>query len=315
VDERFKHLAPLFDRYEIKSMVSVPLGPSDHPIGALNAYFAAAEALDEEDFHLLNAYGRQAYIAVARAIAFEKEKHAAAKLAEADRLKSDFVSTVSHELRTPLTSVCGFVETVLLQWERLNDDAKKDLLQRAAWNASELRRLIEQILALSRAESVGLASDAAPYRLRAGVEALVQNMAPVLSDRRVHVEIPDDMLVLANAESIHHIVGNLLSNASKFSADGSRIRVSARQAMQTAWITVADEGAGINAEDQQRIFERFYRGATTSSTRGTGIGLAIVRTSVERLGGSISVSSQPGAGSTFEFTLPLAQERARALTA
>ena len=305
-DGRFAMLAPTFARYGAASIVSIPLGSPAQPIGVLNAYFGTVNAFDDEDVHLLAAYARQASTIVARALAFEQERKATARMAQADQLKSDFVSTVSHELRTPLTSICGFVDTVLLQWHRLDDDAKKELLERTSWNAKELRRLIEQVLAFSALDASGSVPGLVPYALRPGVEELVRHIAPAMRDCPVDIDIPDGLAVLANTETIHHVIGNLLTNAAKFSPPGSPVRVVAAIEGSRARISVIDQGPGIAAEDQERIFERFYRASTTRHTRGTGIGLTIVRTTVEAIGGTVSVRSTLGEGSCFDVLLPLA---------
>jgi signal transduction histidine kinase len=312
-DERFAWTAPTLARYDARSMVALPLGPPSNPIGVLNAYFSTAAAFDEDDLHLLSAYARQASITVARALAFDQERRAAAQLAQADELKSDFVSTVSHELRTPLTSISGFIDTVLLQWDRLDEASKKDLLQRSAWNARELRRLIEQVLAFSALEAPDAVVERRPYALRRGVEELVHHMAPALRTCEVTVDVDDDLVVLASKEAMHQVLGNLLTNASKYSPAGSRIHVHGWRDGSYARVAVSDEGPGVPEADRARIFDRFFRGATTRSTRGTGIGLAIVRSSVESLGGTVDLrDSEPGAGATFEVTLPLADASAEA---
>src|SRR5207253_1831041 len=120
------------------------------------------------------------------------------------------------------------------------------------------------------------------------------------------IDIEPDVLVQANTETVHYVVGNLLTNAAKFSPAGSPIAVVARRDGSVCRLSVTDRGPGIAPEDQERIFDRFYRGTATRSTRGTGIGLSIVRASLEAVGGSVSVRSALGEGSTFEVTLPLA---------
>jgi two-component system sensor histidine kinase KdpD len=198
------------------------------------------------------------------------------------------------------------VDTVLMQWDRLDDDAKQDLLRRTSWNARELRRLIEQVLAFSALDAAESPSDLGAYALASGVGELVHHMAPALRDCPVEVDIDDELLVLTNAETIHHVLGNLLTNASKFSPAGSPIRIVGRRDGDLARISVTDRGPGIPSEDQERIFERFYRGSTTRTTRGTGIGLAIVKATLEAVGGTVSVRSTVGEGSVFEVTLRLA---------
>jgi signal transduction histidine kinase len=312
-DERFAWAAPTLAAYGARSVVVVPLGPPERPIGVLNAYFADVDAFDRDDVELLTAYGRAASVAVARVLAFEQERRAADHLAAADQLKSDFVSTVSHELRTPLTSISGFVDTVLLRWDQLADDDKKDLLQRAAWNSGELRRLIEQVLTFSSLDGIDVATAAHPYALRRGIAEIVAHMAPALRGCEVSVEIDEDLVVMATAEAMRHAIGNLLTNASKFSPAGSLIRIIGSRDGATARIAVVDEGPGVPLAERERVFDRFYRGTTTTSTRGTGIGLAIVKTSVEALGGAVDLRDSPtGTGAAFEVRLPLADESAEA---
>jgi signal transduction histidine kinase len=312
-DERFSWTAPTLARYGARSLVAIPLGPASNPIGVLNAYFAEAGGFDEDDVHLLSAYARQASTAVVRALAFEQERRAAEQLAAADQLKSDFVSTISHELRTPLTSISGFIDTVLLRWDVLSDDERKDLLRRSAWNAGELRRLIEQVLDFSSLEATDAITERRPYALHQGIADLVAHMRPALRDCEVTVDIDADLVVMASPEAMHHVIGNLLTNASKFSGAGSRIEVVGRKDGDRARISVTDEGPGVPAPDRARVFDRFYRGSSTSGTRGTGIGLAIVKTSVEALGGDVDLRDTPtGQGATFDVTLPLADATSEA---
>jgi signal transduction histidine kinase len=305
-DPRYSRWKAVAEQYGFRSMVVVPLGSKTSPIGVLNAYFVEPNGFDEADVDLLQAYGRHAFLAVGRALAFERERQAGVELARADQLKSDFVATVSHELRTPLTSICGFIDTVLRQWDRIDDDSKRDLLGRASWNAGVLRRLIEQILVFSATESGESVAEREPYSLAAGIDEVISHMAPVLEGRAVKVEIPRDLVVLANDAAIQHVISNLVGNAAKFSPAGTPLAVTARAVGGVARVAVVDHGPGIPADETELVFDRFYRGTTTRGTRGTGIGLAVVRTTVERLGGSIGVSATPGGGCTFEFTLPLA---------
>jgi signal transduction histidine kinase len=311
-DERFGWAAETLGRNGVRSLVTVPIGPDEAPIGVLNAYFGE-QGFDSDDVHLLRAYARQASIAVARVLAFEQERRAAAHLAAADQLKADFVSTVSHELRTPLTSVSGFIDTVVLRWDQLDDLSKKELLQRAAWNAGELRRLIEQVLTFSSLEAEGAVDEIRPYAVQRGIDDLVRHMAPVLRDCEVDVDIDPELVVLATPDAMQHVIGNLLTPASKFSPVGSRIRIVGRREGASARIAVIDQGPGVPEAERTRIFDRFYRGKTTRGTRGTGIGLAIVKTSLEALGGDIDLRDAPdGPGTSFEVTLPLADASAEA---
>ncbi|HEX2850265.1 MAG TPA: ATP-binding protein [Acidimicrobiales bacterium] len=301
-DTRYAEWAGVAHSYGFGSMISVPLVAGVEPLGVLNSY-GPPHAFDRADVTLLVAYARQAGLTLARSLAFEREREAAARLAEADRLKSDFVGTVSHELRTPLTSIVGFVDTLLMHWDRIADDEKRRLLSRASWNASELRSLVEEILSFTRADAGGPQVVLGHVALRNEVTSIVEHMLPAIGDRVIAIDIPYDLEVLADAQALHHIVRNLVSNAAKFSPEGSRIAIGATVDAGSCTVTVADEGAGIPDEELERVFERFWRGDATSHTRGTGIGLAVVRSFVEQMGGAVWVTSEPGRGSTFAFTL------------
>lgn len=292
---------------DASATIEVSLGADDTPIGVLTARAVPGAVFDEDDRTVLNAYAAQVAAVLARALAYERERQAAARLRETERLQSEFVTTVSHELRTPLTAVSGFVDTVLLRWAELDDEAKRDLLQRASWNAGELRRLVEQVLEFSTISAGGRDLALVPHRLASAVHRLVENMDPVIGDHDIAVEVADDVVVLADEEALNRVLGNLLTNAAKYSPPGTCITIAADAGPARVTISVADEGPGIPEDEQERVFERFYRSDSAVRVRGTGIGLTIVRTYVERMGGKVWATSEPGKGSTFCFTLPLAE--------
>ena len=290
------------DRLEsvgLLSMVLVPLRQAGAPVGLLHVCFRRPGALDDEELALLEAYADQATIVIMQAQAF-------AQLEAADALKSEFLATVSHELRTPLTATKGFVDTVLLQWDRLDDAQRRQLLERASSNADELTRLIDQLLDYSRLDSRTARVFPVEVELAPLIEGLVARMAPVLEGHDVEVEAEEGIVALVDGDAFAHVLGNLLTNAANFSPEGSPIRVVARTEGDRAVVSVGDDGIGIASDEHERIFERFYRVRDDSGAgRGTGIGLAIVARFVELLGGELIVESAPGEGSTFSFTLPL----------
>ena len=284
----------------LASMVVVPLRLESTPVGLFHVCFQRPGALDDDELALLEAYADQATIVITRAQAY-------AELEAADALKSEFLATVSHELRTPLTAAKGFVDTVLLQWERLDDTQRRQLLQRASANADELARLIDQLLDYSRLDAGTVRVHPVDVELAPFVERMVERMAPVLEDHRVVVEPGDPLSAWIDPDAFAHVLGNLLTNAANFSPAGSPIRVVIAPGDRCALISVRDEGIGIASHEHERIFERFYRVSDDSgSGRGTGIGLAIAARFVELLGGRVWVESAPGAGSTFWISLPLA---------
>ena len=310
-DNRFPHWCDqwreIFKRSQINSLVIVPLRLGPDVIGVLAACFEVLGGLEDDDLELLDAYADQVAIVIARAQAYEQQHEAARRLAEADRVKSEFLAMVSHELRTPLTAAKGFVDTVLLHWHRLPDERRRQLLERASGNADELSRLVIQLLDFSRMDADRVEVRPQRCNLRELVEGVVSQSGPVVANHEVDMVVPVGLQVSVDPDAFGQVLLNLLTNAVKFSPAGSSIRVHARSAGDEAVVSVRDEGVGISPADQERIFERFYQARNSdASRRGTGIGLAIVRRFVEMHGGRIWVDSSPGTGSTFTFTLPLA---------
>ena len=242
--------------------------------------------------------------------ASEREHAVADKLTQADQQKSEFLALVSHELRTPLTAVKGFVDTVLLHWDKLPDDRRRELLSRASSNADELGRLVRQLMEFGRTESGPIQIAPDNLDVAAAVDLALLGIAPVTAGHRLEVDVPDGLVVDADADAFNHVLVNLLTNAMKFSPAGSLVVVGARRVDGEVVVSVADEGAGIAPDEQERIFDRFYQSRNGNHARGTGIGLTIAQRFTAQHGGRIWVDSEPGRGATFSFTMPLAAEEA-----
>jgi signal transduction histidine kinase len=295
----------ILHRFGFASLVAVPLRVDTTVIGVLNAAFPRPGPLDDDEVMLLEAYGEQASLVIARSQAYERERDAAEQLAETDRLRAEFFGMVSHELRTPLTVAKGFVDTVLLHWDALPEDRRRALLTRASGSANELSRLVNQLLNFARIDAGRVQLAPRPLAVRSAVDSVLDDVAPLVSQHHIHVDVPTDVTVLADSHAFAHILANLLTNAVKFSSAGSRIGITSRNNGVHVIISVDDEGIGIAPEEQDRIFERFYQSRSPTATPlGTGIGLTIARYFTEEHGGTIWVRSQPGKGSTFCLTLP-----------
>jgi signal transduction histidine kinase len=249
---------------------------------------------------------RQRELLAQWALASEREHTVAAKLTEADQQKSEFLALVSHELRTPLTAVKGFVDTVLLHWERLSDDRRRELLTRASSNADELGRLVRQLMEFGRTESGPIQIAPDKLDVAAAVDLALLGIAPVTAGHRMKVDVPDGLVVDADADAFNHVLVNLLTNAVKFSPAGSVVAVGAHRTGDEVVVSVADEGAGVAPEEKDRIFDRFYQSRNGGHARGTGIGLTIAQRFTAQHGGRIWVDSEPGQGATFSFTMPVA---------
>ncbi len=230
------------------------------------------------------------------------DRHRAVEsLREADRLKDEFLGTVSHELRTPLTSIIGFGDIL-----RNNvDDELRNYAEIILRNGHEMHDMVERILDFSRVRSGRLVL--APERRR--VEELVDDAWPLvvslLAEHRVDRAFDDDAIAIVDGAAFSRIFVNLVDNAAKFSPPGSTIRVSARCAGARCRMEISDEGPGIPADEIETVFERFHQVPSTMvpQKRGAGIGLSIVRSYTELLGGRVWAESD-GRGTTMVVEFP-----------
>jgi len=299
--ERFRNRATLD---MARASVTVPLGADNEIVGAMVAFFRDPELADADTVRLLQTYAEHVTLLIVRTQAYDRERQLTERLREADRLKSEFVALASHQLRTPLTATKGFIDTVLFQWDRLDDGTRQNMVQRAAVSADELGRLLTQLLDLSRIESDDMHLDIHPLVVVDAVDEIVTSLTPLLRHEIV-VDVAGDLVALADRDAFRHVVDNLLANAIKFSPSGTRISVCGSREHGEVLVEVVDQGPGIALEEQERIFERFYRASPSrDSSGGTGLGLAIAQRYVDALGGRIWVESELGAGATFVFALP-----------
>ncbi len=228
------------------------------------------------------------------------------RVAEAERSRTDFVANVSHELRTPLSAILGFTETALLDRQRM-DPALVEMLDAVYRNAERLRDLFSALLRLHRIEMRrrDLPLEVLP------VGPLVLTAAgggmDVARDKGVHfdVDLPAGVYAYVQTDALATAVSNLVANAVRYTPAGGRVRLTARRDGAEVWIEVADDGIGIEAAHQERIFERFYRvdDGRARVAGGTGLGLAIVKHLAIACGWRIVVDSVAGKGSTFRLIL------------
>ena len=239
--------------------------------------------------------------AVQRLLAEQNER-----LRELDKLKDEFVSLVSHELRTPLTSIRGYVELMLS--EEVNDDQRR-FLGIVDRNSARLLDLVSDLLFLAQIEAGKLAIEVGSLDLKKVIEECIETSSAVADSRGVQLEATIERLPKIEGDRVrlHQVLDNLLSNALKFTPSGGRVDVRLKRAGDSAVLEVADTGLGIPAEEQARLFERFFRSssATENAISGTGLGLTITKAIVERHGGRIEIESAENAGTTVRVHLPL----------
>lgn len=223
-----------------------------------------------------------------------------------ERMQLDFVSNVSHELKTPVTSIVGFSET-LKNGALAEPETAAKFVEIIYQQSQKLTELINDILSLSRLDA-GLAVEHQTVYLAQVVEQVLQPFAPLIEQRQLIVnnQVPVDFVVETDVKKLRYILSNLLQNGIRYNQVGGQLSINAHKTADKWELAVSDTGIGLTSEQQQRIFERFYRADTSRSKEvdGTGLGLAIVKEYVEFLGGQITVTSQLKVGTTFTVSLP-----------
>ena len=250
------------------------------------------------------------------------------RLKRLESLRRDFVANVSHELKTPLAAIQGFVETMQDDPE-MPAATRQRFLERIARQTERLTTLVGDLLTLSRLDDDGGHDEPVPpCDFAAVLRDTVRDLQPLAEKRTLHLlaDVPDDgVWVRAEREALRQVAGNLIDNALKYTPAGGRVAVvlgsgvgaEAGSGGQAAFVgvrcrlEVSDTGIGLSPEDQERVFERFYRvdRARSRDLGGTGLGLSIVKNTVRNLGGEVGVRSVLGKGSTFWVELPVAEAR------
>lgn len=225
---------------------------------------------------------------------------------DVDRKRQDFVANASHELKTPIAALIGLLDL----FDLVAEDKREDLLQRAQRNARGLANLADDLLALARAEAGEWQPNSQSLDVGDQIERVMEALRPAAEAKGLETRVaiaPSTSDLWLDDFALRTILQNLIGNAITYTEQGSiTIRAELTPDQTRLHLEVSDTGPGIDPEIQPRIFERFFRAdvAHSRETGGTGLGLSIVRHLVKRLGGRVSLHSEPGQGSTFRVELP-----------
>ena len=300
---------------DTRSEMGVPLKLGKTVIGALDLQSRSFNAFNQDDVTVLQILADQVAIAIENARAYELSQQAVTEMKEIDRVKSQFLANMSHELRTPLNSIIGFSRVILKGIDGPINDIQSQDLSAIYSSGQHLLSLINDILDLSKIEAGKMELAFAEVNLADMINSAMSTAVGLVKDKpiKLHTDIPETLPpVRADSTRIRQVLINFLSNAAKFTEEGSvEVNVSLTTSPANKpelMVTVSDSGPGIAPEDQGKLFLPFSQvdDSPTRKTGGTGLGLSICRSLIELHGGRIGLlSSQPGEGSTFFFTLPL----------
>ncbi len=294
----------LLSELGITTAMAVPLLVDQRPLGVLVVADKLTGEFTPDDREMFESLAAPAALILAQLERYEAAEETSKRMEELAQMKTDFVSVVSHELRTPLTSIIGSLATLARPELLPPVPAARDLLQSARTQSDRLRRLIEDLLMVSRIDNNALPQHPVPVSLR----TFVTETASIIpgAEGLVRSSVHKDVGLEVDPDHLARILRNLIENALKY-APNQVIDISAQQTGSTVRIQVIDHGEGIHEDLRDVAFERFAQlaPASTRLQGGTGLGLWIVRSLTEAMGGLIDLTDTPGGGATFTVTLPL----------
>lgn len=227
----------------------------------------------------------------------------AAELSRTEVLHNDFISNVSHEIKTPLAIIQNYATLLLNQ--KLDEQTRKKYTETLIGASKRLTALITNILKLNKLENQEIKTDCEIVNLSEQLAETVLGFEELIEEKGLELDcdFDEDVKVYASPSYLEIVWNNLLSNAVKFTGKEGKIKISLKNANGRAVVKVADTGCGISAETGKHIFEKFYQGDTSHAQEGNGLGLALVKKVIDIIGGTISVNSEIGKGTTFTVAL------------
>ena len=223
-----------------------------------------------------------------------------------DKDYEDFISTVSHELRTPLTSIRGFSETMLVSWDKLDDNSKKKFLKIIVEQSNRLINLVENMLSVSKLQNTKETLIYKEIFIKPVIETVVSIVKTQYDDKKFDIIIsPNTLPILADKDKFEQILTNIIENAAKYGDENSTIFIKTEILNDMVSIKITNSGIEIPQNDYEKIFTKFSRidNPLTRKVQGSGLGLYITKNLVEKMGGKIFVKSE-NHKTTFEIHLP-----------
>ncbi len=295
------------DTLGICSLLFVPIGAGAECLGNLVLTRSTASDWTTLDRQGALDIGHDLGRVILNSRTFQREHQLVVELQALDTYKSQLIATISHELKNPLTAVSGYLE-ILEAYDGLADHARA-AVEAMGRGTSRLSRVVEDLLLLSKVGDPHHGIIASDVDVKRVVDEVADLVDVTARQKHLHVDVDlpgEPVTARGDAIEIDRLVANLVSNAVKYTREGRRVTIRARREDERVRIDVIDEGLGISEDDQEHLFEEFFRSSNPEAVAqpGTGLGLAIVKRIVERHAGDISVTSRLGSGSTFSVTLP-----------
>jgi signal transduction histidine kinase len=284
-------LNPILREKGIKSLLGVPLVVHGDVIGVLHVGTLTPRTFVEDDVRLLELVADRVALAIERARLHEQ-------VVVLDELKANFIAVASHELRTPAAAVYGALQTIVGRGDALAPDLREELIRTAYEQSDRMRRLLEQLLDLSRLDSRAMRVDPKPIVLHSTLEKIAAEVVP--KGAPVSLDVPEDLAVVVDPLVLDRVVANVLGNAVRYGRPP--VVVSAEAEDRHLRIAVDDSGEGVPPELEPRLFDRFVR---QEHGQGSGLGLAIARAYARAHGGDLLYERRNAGGARFELLLPL----------
>lgn len=228
-----------------------------------------------------------------------------------ERLRSALLATVSHELQTPISVIKAYANTLARPDAEWSEKTIKDKLRAIEEESDHLSNMVNKLLYTSRLESGTMSLNKLKVNIPKEVQKIAKRLTELTKSHKVEISFPPNFpTVFADPVKIEEVLTNLLENAIKFSPKGKKITIKGKTSGGDVVVTIIDEGIGIPTNEQERIFEHFYRvdDASVKATQGIGLGLYICKATIKAHGGRMWVESEPGKGSSFSFTLPISED-------